>query len=403
MDHKTRVLNALTHREVDRPPFDLFDECGSLFTASAYDPALRVTLSPAAQVEARIRFQAEFDTDLIFDAPVLGASEAKLTAGMAGDAGASWEIREAFFPLTACLWMPWSPHLVAKPAGSAPDRGPGGSAVIEYDIDWDNGLHLPLFLETASGNPSGYELLMRDRGDWPRWKQVFTPDFGAFDYSLLRRMIAATRGEVAMYGTVTGPFGALTLLLGLEAAATVFLDDRRFADELMGFFTDTAIEVCRDMFRHGVDVVRIGGASTAVLGPRLYEEFVLPYHRRFAAAIRQAGGLSIFHCCGHVNAMLESFAAAGWDGLEPLTPPPLGDTTLADAWRRIGGRVCLKGNLDPVHVMRFGTPDAVAEQARRCLRIGGRKGGYILSVADCMAPGTPREHMQIVSEVAHQA
>ena len=398
VDHKSRVLNALALREVDRPPFDLFDECGLLFSGGAYDPARRISLSLEEQIDARIRFQQEFDTDLIFDAPVIGKSEVGFRARLSPQAAESFELKQAVFPLTACLWMPWSPHLVARPG-----RTPREAHVLEYVIEWENGLRLPLYLETASGNPSGYEHLMHDREQWPLWKQVFTPDFDGFDYGLLEGMRSAAGDSVAMYGTAVGPFGALSLLLGLEEAATVFLDDPVFAGELMTFFTDTAIEVCRDMFRHGVDVVRIGGASTAVLGPRLYERFVLPFHQRMSAAIRQSGGLSILHCCGHVNAMLESFARAGWDGLEPLTPPPLGDVTLEDAWRRIGGRLCLKGNLDPVHLMRFGTPDAVRKEARRCLEMGGKRGGYILSVADCMAAGTPKEHMQIVSEVAHRS
>ena len=397
MDHKTRVLNAITGLEVDRPPFDMFDECGSLFTGNSYDPALRITLAPEQQIDARIRFQREFDTDLIFDAPVIGVSETRFRARLFGEAAQAWELKEAFFPLTACLWMPWSPHLVPRPGCPRTD-----SPTIEYVIEWDNGLRLSLLLETASGNPSGYERLMKDRDEWPLWKQVFTPDFSGFDYSLLRRMASATGGDVALYGTVAGPFGALSLLLGLEAAATVFFDDRPFADELMSFFTDTGIEVCREMLRHGIDVVRIGGAPTGVLGPRVYENFVLPYHRRMSAAIRESGGLSILHCCGYTNPMLESFASSGWDGLEPLTPPPLGDTTLENAWRRIGDRICLKGNLDPVHLMRYGTPDAVERETRRCLDICGRKGRYILSVADCMAPGTPRAHMEIVSKVVHE-
>ncbi len=396
MDHRERVLEALRMRPVDRPPFDLFDECGLLFTGDAYDPALRSSLSLAAQVEARIAFQREFDTDLLFDAPVVGASEARFTARLPAAAAERWELKGAFFPLAACVWMPWSPHLVCR-SGAPPVQ----EATVEYVIEWDNGLRLPLFMETATGNPSGYETLMPDREAWPLWKQVFTPDFSRFDYSHLERMRGATGGSVAMYGTPIGPFGAVTLLLGLERAATVFLDDPGFAEELMRFFAEAAIEVCRDMFRHGVDVVRVGAASDAVLGPALYERFVLPWHRRMSAAIRESGGLSILHCCGHVNAMLESFARAGWDGFEPLTPPPLGDVTLEEAWRRIGGAVCLKGNLDPVHLMRFGTPRAVEDETRRCLAIGGRGGGYILSVADCMAAGTPRSHMRVVSDIVH--
>ena len=100
--------------------------------------------------------------------------------------------------------------------------------------------------------------------------------------------------------------------------------------------------------------------------------------------------------------MLEAFAKAGWDGLEPLTPPPLGNVTLADAKRRIGDRVCLKGNLDPVNVMKEADEDTVALATRECLETGGRTGGYILSVADCMAPGTLKANMEIVADVVHR-
>jgi uroporphyrinogen-III decarboxylase len=132
----------------------------------------------------------------------------------------------------------------------------------------------------------------------------------------------------------------------------------------------------------------------------MFEQFVLPYHLRLSAALRQMGCPSLLHCCGHVNAMLESYAKAGWDGLEPLTPPPLGNVRLDDAKRRVGDRVCLKGNIDPVHVLKEGSADRVAESVRECLAAGGER-GFIFSVADCMAPGTRREHMEIVSDIVH--
>ena len=72
MDHRTRVRNAIRFNEVDRPPFDLYDECGYLFTEGRYDPSLRLGMSLPEQVQARLRFHQEFDTDLIFDAPPEG-------------------------------------------------------------------------------------------------------------------------------------------------------------------------------------------------------------------------------------------------------------------------------------------------------------------------------------------
>jgi hypothetical protein len=293
VDHKTRVLNAIRRRPVDRPPFDLFDECGYLFTGGSYNPAARMGLSLGEQIEARVRFQREFDTDLIFDAPVIGSSVCAFRAHLSERSAGSFVLREAFFPLTACLWMPWSPCVEALPGHTLEETD-----AIEYVIEWENGLRLALFVETASGNPSGYEHLMTDRKQWPLWREVFTPDFDGFDYTHLERAARETHGEVALYGTVAGPFGMLTLLLGLEEAATIFLDDPSYARGLMEFFTETVIEVCRHMFRRGVDVVRIGGASTAVLGPRLYECFVLPWHRRISAAVRESGGLALLRSCG---------------------------------------------------------------------------------------------------------
>jgi uroporphyrinogen-III decarboxylase len=310
---------------------------------------------------------------------------------------ARYELKNAYFPVTGCLWMPWSPHVVARPGHSLRETD-----LLEYTIEWENGLRLPLYLETASGNPAGYEQLMKNREEWPLWKEVLTPAPDRFDYTYLERMREKTNGEVALYGTITCPFGIITMLLGLEQAATMFFDDPEFARELMEHFTAASIEAGRDLLRHGVDVLRVGAASTTILGPRLFEQFVLPFDRKLAAALRETGGFTILHCCGHVNAMLESFARAGWDGLEPITPPPLGDTTLAEAKRRIGAAICLKGNLDPVHIMKDGDRDSVVRATRECLETGARGGGYILSVSDCMAPGTPRAHMEIVADLVHR-
>jgi hypothetical protein len=396
VDHRTRVRNAILFEPVDRPPFDLFDECGALFTDGRYDPSLRMGLGLREQIEARLRFHREFDTDLIFDAPVIGAGESSYRTYISPEFADRYELSGAHFTVAACLWMPWPPTVVPRPGHSVADVDN-----IGFVVEWDNGLELPMFLETASANPSGYDTLMKDRETWPLWKQVFSPDLSAFDYSLTDWILEETGGDVALYGSVCCPFSLVAILLGIEGGVTLFLDDPQFARELMEFFTEAAIEAGRDLVRHGVGTLRIGAAWTSLLGPEMFRERVLPYHRRVAEAIRAAGGLTLLHCCGHVGRMLEAYAEAGWDGLEPLTPPPLGDTVLADAKRRVGARVCLKGNLDPVHVMLGGDRDSVARAARECLQAGAPGGGYIFSVADCMAPGTPREHMEVAADIVH--
>jgi len=88
--------------------------------------------------------------------------------------------------------------------------------------------------------------------------------------------------------------------------------------------------------------------------------------------------------------------------LETLTPPPLGDTTLREAKDAVGRVMCLKGNMLPTGVLLHGTPQECAREAEECLRVGAPGGGFIFSVADNLAPGTPEENVAAVARVLQQ-
>ena len=62
---------------------------------------------------------------------------------------------------------------------------------------------------------------------------------------------------------------------------------------------------------------------------------------------------------GKMNPVLEDLAEVGCDVIETLSPPPLGDVDLASAKQRIGARTCLKGHIDQVNIMCFGTAGQV--------------------------------------------
>ena len=83
--------------------------------------------------------------------------------------------------------------------------------------------------------------------------------------------------------------------------------------------------------------------------------------------------------------------------LETITPPPLGDTTLAEARRTLGRTMCLKGNLSPTGALLSGTPDECLREAAACLRAGRAGGGFIFSVADNLALRTPEANIAAVA------
>jgi uroporphyrinogen decarboxylase len=68
---------------------------------------------------------------------------------------------------------------------------------------------------------------------------------------------------------------------------------------------------------------------------------------------------------------------SGIDCLDPIDPQ--GGMDLAEVKAKYGDRIAVKGNVDCVHLMSFGTPDEVVEATKEALRKGMPGGGYILS------------------------
>jgi uroporphyrinogen-III decarboxylase len=134
----------------------------------------------------------------------------------------------------------------------------------------------------------------------------------------------------------------------------------------------------------------------------MYEEFVLPYERTVATAIKQAGVKAYTHTCGAIGDRLELMADSGINGIDTMDPPPLGDTDLGDAKQRVGDRLFLKGNIDSVNVLLRGTVEQVRRNAIEKIEMAGADGGYIMSSACSVAPRVPAENLAVLVEVAEE-
>jgi uroporphyrinogen decarboxylase len=76
---------------------------------------------------------------------------------------------------------------------------------------------------------------------------------------------------------------------------------------------------------------------------------------------------------------------------------------LSTAKQRVGRRVCLMGNLDPVECLWRGTPAQVTQAAHAAIAAARQGGGFILG-SSCEVPGAaPRENLRAVITAARQS
>ena len=133
------------------------------------------------------------------------------------------------------------------------------------------------------------------------------------------------------------------------------------------------------------DILELGGgdASTTVISPDIFDEFVAPYDSKLIEAAHKAGQKIVYHTCGGMMPILENIADMNPDAMETFTPADMGgDAKLAEAKQRIGDRVCMIGGFDQFHFFTGCTEEETRQEVRRCFSEAGGGGGYILSPSD---------------------
>jgi uroporphyrinogen-III decarboxylase len=212
--------------------------------------------------------------------------------------------------------------------------------------------------------------------------------------------------DVHVGGWVADGFSmALQWFPCLEVALIATVQDPVRFQALVAYFNEqSAAWATTQVQLGGLESIQISSpyAGSSFISPAMYRRFVLPSVRRSAEAIRAAGGFSYLHTCGFISDRLEVFVETGVDGIECMDPPPLGDVTLAEAKRRVGGQLFLKGNIDSVNVLLHGDDETVDRTAAAAIRAGMPGGGYILSTACSVAPQVPPERVGRLWQLAEQ-
>lgn len=204
------------------------------------------------------------------------------------------------------------------------------------------------------------------------------PDYDVSDY-------ARAAGEVGEGGVI---MDSLADPLWMAADLMEFGDYTLWALTEPEHFTRT-VEVmrgrCLENLRRRldartVDLYRICGpeyATPPYLPPEFFDAHVTPHATEMITMIHEAGALARFHCHGKIGQVLDMIARTGADGLDPCEAPPDGDIELAEVKVRVGGRMCLFGNLQ-LKLLEQGTPDMVARAVRDCMDAAKRGGGYVI-------------------------
>jgi uroporphyrinogen-III decarboxylase len=191
-------------------------------------------------------------------------------------------------------------------------------------------------------------------------------------------------------------------LLGYQEALIALATDPGKAEALLDRLTDASISWALAQVECGVDALLNSSAFAAApfLSRKMYKEFVVPYERRLAEAVKASGTAIYTHTCGSIGDRLDLMEESGIDGVDTLDPPPLGNGDLATAKRYYGQRLFFKGNMDSVAILNYKTEAEVIAEATNRIEIGKPGAGYILSTACSVAPRVEPWKLELLTPLA---
>ncbi len=208
----------------------------------------------------------------------------------------------------------------------------------------------------------------------------------------LRELKTRVGARSAVGAFIPGPFTLALYVVEYNALLTSVKHSPDAVARALDAFTAILIPVANAYQDAGADFITIHemGGSPGVVGPRAFEELILPRLQRIVRAISAPTILSV---CGNTNQAMELLAQAGANALHVEHT-----NDLARSREILGRDVLLFGNLDPVQVIAQGDAEKIRAAVQRAANAG----------VDAVMPGcdlylqTPAENLRALIEATRQ-
>lgn len=190
---------------------------------------------------------------------------------------------------------------------------------------------------------------------------------------------------------------------GFEQVFMDFMLEPAYMDMIHEWWMEWAMANIHAMTMARPDVVMLGGssASLSVSSPQIFRKYELPFIQKASKVCKDHDLPCHLHVCGK-SWQLVQIVAEETDivSMEPLEEPPTGNIDLAEAKKRYGEKICIKGNLNTTEFLLRATPDQVEEKCKRAIDAAADGGGFILSTGDQVGRDTPIANLVKMVEVA---
>ncbi len=278
---------------------------------------------------------------------------------------------------------------------------------IHVDLNWDKTEVEPGLFRTELGNYIRYNEEQHSYSVGGCIKTMKDLDRYVIPDLTVDRRFKTLDDTLAKYGEekaiivhLNDVFSFPTRLMGYEELLYAVMDKPELVEGLIELSVHINSTLAKEVAKRGVKVVMTGDDYAYNLGPMVspstFEELFFPQLKKVVSNFKSEGLYTIKHTDGNIMPIVDMIVDAGFDCIDPLEP--VAGMSLEYMKKTYGDRVALKGNVDCAHTLCDMPLEVVREETRRCLEIGSKGGGFILSSSNSIHSAVkPESFMEMIN------
>ncbi|MCP4754604.1 MAG: hypothetical protein GY866_27285 [Proteobacteria bacterium] len=191
-------------------------------------------------------------------------------------------------------------------------------------------------------------------------------------------------GALGKAGTMglghSGPWNIALHMRGTERLLMDDLMEPEFVHELMRYTTEVVKRVGDTVIEAGfAPSIGEAAASCSIISPKIYREFIKPYHTEICEYFRSKRASMSLHICGFIDPIMDDIVETGI-GFLSLDAP----SSLEKMVETAGDKMTIMGNV-PTSLYAMGTPAEMEKAVTGCIETAAQDSGYILA-SGCELP-----------------
>jgi len=221
----------------------------------------------------------------------------------------------------------------------------------------------------------------------------------AFVMEAIKAVCRDLKGRIPLIGFSGAPFTLASYLLegggtkNFIKTKSLMYQDPSCWHLLMEKLSTAVCSYLNAQVRAGVGAVQVFDSWAGALSPQDYREFVLPYSQQVFQELPPE--VPCIHFATGASGILEVMQEAGGDVIGIDWRIDLGE-----AWERLGYKVGIQGNLDPVAL--FGPQERIERAVGEILDKAGGRPGHIFNLGHGVLPKTPEANVITMVEAVHR-